>query len=71
MKAIVTVPGSKILNIVDRPEPEITEWDQVKIKITQVGICGTDREIANGGRADAPAGSQELVIGHEIGRAHV
>ena len=66
MKAIATIPGSKILKIVDRPEPEITEWDQVKIKITQVGICGTDREIASGGRADAPAGSQELVIGHEM-----
>ena len=31
-----------------------------------VGICGTDREEAAGGRADAPAGEKELVIGHEM-----
>jgi threonine dehydrogenase-like Zn-dependent dehydrogenase len=31
-----------------------------------VGICGTDREEAAGGRAAAPAGQGDLVIGHEM-----
>lgn len=31
-----------------------------------VGVCGTDREEASGGRADAPSGEKELVIGHEM-----
>jgi threonine dehydrogenase-like Zn-dependent dehydrogenase len=31
-----------------------------------VGICGTDREEAAGGRSKAPAGQNELVIGHEM-----
>ncbi len=66
MKAIATVPGSKELKIVEREEPKIIHPDEIKIKITQIGICGTDREIAHGGRADAPPGATELVIGHEM-----
>jgi len=31
-----------------------------------VGICGTDREELSGGRAQAPDGQTELVIGHEM-----
>ncbi len=66
MKAITTVPGSKEIKIIDRDEPMLTAPDEIKIKITQIGICGTDREIAHGGRADAPPGSAELVLGHEM-----
>ncbi len=66
MKAIATIPGSKELKIVDRDEPVVIHPDDVKIKITQIGICGTDREIAHGGRADAPPGQKELVLGHEM-----
>lgn len=66
MKAIATIPGSKELKIIDREEPKLFAPDEIKIKITQIGICGTDREIAHGGRADAPPGSQELVLGHEM-----
>jgi len=32
----------------------------------RVGICGTDREEVSGGRAQAPEGRSELVIGHEM-----
>jgi len=32
----------------------------------RVGICGTDREEVSGGRAQAPDGQNELVIGHEM-----
>jgi threonine dehydrogenase-like Zn-dependent dehydrogenase len=66
MHAIATVPGSKEVRLIDRPEPALTAPDQVKLKITRVGICGTDREIAEGGRADAPEGHKDLVIGHEM-----
>lgn len=66
MKAIATIPGSKILQLIERDEPEILAPDDVKIRITRVGICGTDREIAQGGRANAPEGRQELVLGHEM-----
>jgi threonine dehydrogenase-like Zn-dependent dehydrogenase len=51
---------------VERPEPAITTPDEVKVKVIRVGICGTDREEVSGGRADAPDGQKELVIGHEM-----
>jgi threonine dehydrogenase-like Zn-dependent dehydrogenase len=38
----------------------------VKLQVLQVGICGTDREEAAGGRAKPPQGQKELVIGHEM-----
>ncbi|MBC7891298.1 MAG: glucose 1-dehydrogenase [Sphingobacteriaceae bacterium] len=66
MKSIATIPGSKTLALIERDEPQITAPDEVKIKMTRVGICGTDREIAHGGRADAEPGREELVIGHEM-----
>jgi threonine dehydrogenase-like Zn-dependent dehydrogenase len=66
MKAIAIVPGTTGSRIVDRPEPGITNSDEVKVKVRRVGICGTDREEVSGGRADAPEGQKELVIGHEM-----
>ena len=66
MKAIAIVPGTAGSRIVDRPEPSITAQDEVKVRIIRVGICGTDRTEVSGGRADAPDGQKELVIGHEM-----
>src|ERR1035438_8598936 len=66
MKAIAIVPGTAGTRIVDRPEPAITGSDEVKVRVEHVGICGTDREEVSGGRADAPDGQKELVIGHEM-----
>ncbi|MGC1379222.1 MAG: glucose 1-dehydrogenase, partial [Anaerolineales bacterium] len=54
------------LALVDRPEPTLSANDEVKLRILRVGICGTDREEAAGGRSKPPAGQKELVIGHEM-----
>jgi len=66
MRAIAVVPGTKKTDLVDRPEPSITAPEEVKVRILRVGICGTDREEAAGGRALAPEGRPELIIGHEM-----
>ncbi len=66
MKACAIVPGSAGVVILDRPEPQITRPDEVKLRVLRVGVCGTDREEAEGGRALAPEGLRELVIGHEM-----
>ncbi|MDE3178080.1 MAG: glucose 1-dehydrogenase [Acidobacteriota bacterium] len=66
MKAIAIVPGSAGSLLVERPEPAISAPDEVKMRVLRVGICGTDREEVIGGRASAPAGQKELVIGHEM-----
>lgn len=66
MKAIAIVPGTSNVSLIDVDEPKITAPDEVKIQMVQVGICGTDREEVSGGRADAPAGQNQLIIGHEM-----
>jgi threonine dehydrogenase-like Zn-dependent dehydrogenase len=66
MKALALIPGTTKLELIERSEPEIISPDQIKLKVLQVGICGTDRDEASGGRADAPKGQKELVIGHEM-----
>jgi threonine dehydrogenase-like Zn-dependent dehydrogenase len=66
MKAIAVIPGTTTLRWIQRPEPAITAPQEVKMSVVRVGICGTDREEAAGGRALAPAGYDDLVVGHEM-----
>ncbi len=66
MKAIANVSRTTTLRLVDRLEPKVTAADEVKLQVLRVGICGTDREEAAGGRSKPPAGAKELVIGHEM-----
>ncbi|HET7896638.1 MAG TPA: alcohol dehydrogenase catalytic domain-containing protein, partial [Flavisolibacter sp.] len=66
MKAIAIVPGTTQVALIDVEEPQVTAPDEVKLEMLQVGICGTDREEAAGGRADAPPGTNRLIIGHEM-----
>jgi glucose 1-dehydrogenase len=66
MKAIAIVPQTTDVDMIEVPVPGITAGTDVKLKVLQVGICGTDREQVSGGRADAPAGKDRLVIGHEM-----
>lgn len=66
MKAITLLPGSTSVHLVDRPEPVVSAADEIKVKVLRVGVCGTDREETSGGRARAPEGEKELVIGHEM-----
>ena len=66
MKAIAVIPGTRTLRLVDRPEPSIAESDEIKLRVLRVGICGTDREEAAGGRAKAPPSREDIVLGHEM-----
>lgn len=67
MKALALKPGTKDVEIYENwPDPKIQEDDEVKVRVKEVGICGTDREEAQGGRADAPLGEDKLIIGHEV-----
>ncbi len=69
MKVLTVVPGIPGVHLTERPEPNLSRPDDVLLDVLEVGICGTDRDEANGGRADPPPGVNDLVIGHEmIGR---
>jgi threonine dehydrogenase-like Zn-dependent dehydrogenase len=65
MKAIAVNPTVKTVEIIDQPVPEITGPTEVKLRMLEAGVCGTDREICAFEYGTAPAGHPHLVIGHE------
>lgn len=65
MKAVAVFPSRREIRVIDHPEPNIDSATQVKIKMLDVGICGTDREIASFEYGTPPEGSDYLIIGHE------
>ena len=66
MKAIALIPGTTQVALTEVDEPQLVNPDDIKIRMRQVGICGTDREQVEGGRSDAPPGKDRLIIGHEM-----
>jgi threonine dehydrogenase-like Zn-dependent dehydrogenase len=65
MRAVAVFPGEKALRLVDHPEPPAPKGSEVKLRMLDVGVCGTDREIASFDYGTPPAGSPYLVLGHE------
>lgn len=66
MKGGAVFPDARKLGVVDHvPEPKLTSATGVRLRMLQVGICGTDREIASYMFGAAPEGFDYLVIGHE------
>jgi threonine dehydrogenase-like Zn-dependent dehydrogenase len=65
MKAIAVFPGARSIDLIDVPAPVISAPTHVRLRMLEVGVCGTDREIAAFQYGTPPAGSDHLVIGHE------
>jgi len=65
MKAIAVFPSTKQVKLIDHPEPAISAPDEVKLRMIDVGVCGTDKEIVTFQYGTPPEGSEYLVIGHE------
>ena len=66
MKAVSVFPSRHEIQFVqDQPEPRITQPSHVKLRILEVGICGTDKEIARFDYGTPPPGHERLIIGHE------
>jgi glucose 1-dehydrogenase len=65
MKAIAVFPDKKQVKLIEHPEPNIATPTQVKVRMADVGICGTDKEIVAFEYGTPPAGSEYLIIGHE------
>ncbi|HEY4411600.1 MAG TPA: alcohol dehydrogenase catalytic domain-containing protein [Gaiellaceae bacterium] len=63
MKALVVEPGhAGSAHVTDISVEEAG----VPVRILEVGVCGTDREIAHGLFGIAPEGEDVLVLGHEM-----
>lgn len=65
MKAIAVNPKSRQIGLVDHPAPSLRDDHDVVLRMLEVGVCGTDREICAFEYGQPPAGSDQLVIGHE------
>lgn len=65
LKALAVFPGSQEVKIAEVDPPQMTEPDQVLLRVRDVGICGTDKEICSFEYGTPPAGDDYLVIGHE------
>ena len=65
MQAIAVMPSSKQVCLIDQPEPHISNPTDVKLRMLEAGVCGTDREICAFEYGMPPPGSEHLIIGHE------
>jgi threonine dehydrogenase-like Zn-dependent dehydrogenase len=77
MKAVAVLPGKpNSVHLLDIPAPKLTDQPQphvcsipdgraVLVKVLQVGVDATDREINEALYGNAPPGGDHLVIGHE------
>src|SRR6185436_15629163 len=69
MRAAVLDFGERKLGWRDIAPPEIRHSDEVLIGVEEVGVCGTDRELASFRFGFPPSGDSYLVLGHEaLGR---
>ncbi len=65
MKAVAVFPHEREIRLIDQPEPRLKGGRDVKVRILDVGVCGTDKEICAFHYGFPPEGSDHLVIGHE------
>lgn len=65
MRAAVVLPGHPgSLRVVERPTPLLSPG-RVLVRVLELGIDGTDRDIDRGEYGEAPLGRSELVVAHE------
>jgi len=65
MEAIAVSPRERKVEIIHQTEPKILSPTDVKLRMIEAGVCGTDKEICAFEYGTPPAGSDQLVIGHE------
>jgi glucose 1-dehydrogenase len=66
IEALVTEPGTPHSARVERVAEEAPAADAVPIRVLEVGVCGTDREISEGLFGTSPPSERQLVLGHEL-----
>ncbi|MBV8734010.1 MAG: glucose 1-dehydrogenase [Solirubrobacterales bacterium] len=65
MRAVAVFPQRHSIEVIDHPAPPASSPTEVRANVLEVGVCGTDREIARFEYGIPPAGNDYLVIGHE------
>jgi glucose 1-dehydrogenase len=65
MEGIAVTPQKRKVEIINQSEPAILSPADVKLRMLEAGVCGTDKEICAFEYGIPPSGSDQLVIGHE------
>jgi glucose 1-dehydrogenase len=65
VRALAVFPGPQKVQVVDTEPPRLARPDDVLLRIRDVGICGTDKEICAFEYGTPPPGENQLIIGHE------
>jgi threonine dehydrogenase-like Zn-dependent dehydrogenase len=65
MKALAVSAASRSTRVVEVDPPSITSPTMVRVRMLEVGICGTDAELCAFEYGDPPAGADYLIVGHE------
>ena len=65
MKAVAVFPDKRAIDLIERAEPALSSPTEVKLRMLEVGVCGTDREISAFEYGTPPAGFDYLGLGHE------
>jgi threonine dehydrogenase-like Zn-dependent dehydrogenase len=66
MKAVAVRQARRKVELVERRPPTLESSTAVRLRVLEVGVCGTDAEICRfdyGG--SPPPGTDELIVGHE------
>ena len=64
MKAIEVFLATREVKLTNRAEPILTEPTQIKLRMLDVGVCGTDKEIGSFEYGTPPDGFASLILGH-------
>jgi threonine dehydrogenase-like Zn-dependent dehydrogenase len=65
MQALAVFPKKNSIEVIDAALPKLNHRSEFDLKVLEVGICGTDREIAEGLYGAPPLGEDYLILGHE------
>jgi threonine dehydrogenase-like Zn-dependent dehydrogenase len=65
MRALAVFPKTREVRVIELPHPAPVTGTDVLLRVLEVGVCGTDREIAAFEYGSPPPGSDHLVLGHE------
>jgi glucose 1-dehydrogenase len=65
MRAVGVFPALRQVRLIERAEPQLAREDDVKLRMLEVGVCATDRDLCNFRFGDPPPGEDYFVLGHE------
>jgi threonine dehydrogenase-like Zn-dependent dehydrogenase len=65
MKAVAVYPEKREVKLIERAEPRIQRDCEVRVRMLEVGVCGTDKDLCAFVFGTSPAGCDHFILGHE------